>query len=179
MRYWRPLCLVIFLCAVTGSAFASKITMHDGEGSIPFDTLNFTIVLASNGTQCLDNGTPVDCIFNNQVGDTITQIDFTLQIPSLPSSDTCSITSSSPFQECNVAFATLSGPTYEEIFEFYDGSLPTGHEFGLYFDGFQGGTSFTATGVPNPDPSSAPEPASAVLMLAALAGATVLLRSRQ
>jgi len=182
MRFYLG-CTAVLLAAFAGSASASTITMHGGRGSIPFDTLNFNITLDSSGEQCLDSsGNPVACVFQNEVGDTVTQIDLTLQIPSLPSSDTCEIGAGSPFSECNVAFVTITssapgpaGTAYEEIFEFYDGSLPNIDEFGLNFSGFAGGTTFGATAVADPNVAPVPEPGSAILLLTAL-GAAIMLR---
>jgi len=181
MRISRLGCTAVLLATLTGSASASTITMHGGKGSIPFGS-NFTITLDSTtGTDCLDsNLNPVACVFQNQVGETVTQIDLAFQIPSLPSSDTCAIGAGSPFSECNVAFVSISSPgpsgiKYEEIFEFYDGSLPNTNEFGLDFSGFQPGSQFGGTAVADPGGDPVPEPGSAILLLTAL-GAAIMLR---
>jgi hypothetical protein len=169
------------LALVTGSAYASKITMGGGRGSIPFTTLNFNITLDSSATLCLDaNNNPVPCVFQNEVNQTVTQIDLTFEIPSGDKDFTCGILAGSPFSDCSVAFATITpsspGSTDvidEAIFKFFDGSLPNTNEFSLNFAGFKGGDTFGGKAiVSNPTP----EPGSAILLLTALGGALIALR---
>ena len=187
MRFCRLGGTAALLAVMSGSAFASSITMHGGKGSIPFYNLNFTITLSSTGTECLaSDGQAVPCVFQNETDKTVSQIDLTFQIPTGDTGPfTCAITSDSPFQSCNVSFATVftsspgpDGAINEAIFEFYNGSLPNTDEFGLGFTDFAGGSSFGGTAIPDQGSSTVPEPGSAVLLLTAL-GAAVLVFGRK
>ena len=180
MQKHRLVSLVVLLAVAAGPAAASTIQMKGGTGSEPFTTLEFGVDLDKTGANCVGNP---GCIFQNEVyidGSpvTITQINFVFNIPQPPSgSFLCGIEIGSPFSSCTVVLYPNAQDPTQATFEFFNGSLPVGGEFGLYIppnDPFPPNTDLPAQG----NPTSAPEPGSAVLLLTSLAGALLLARSK-
>ena len=179
MRLSNLGCTAVLLAALTGSAYASTITMRGGGGSEPFTTLNFSVDLDATGANCLlPDGTPnPGCIFQNETDVVVTEIDFLFNVPQPPSGEFgCGIAVGSPFSKCTVVETPSAMDPMQVTFEFFDGSLAVGGEFGLSFPvPFPANTDLAATA----NPTSTPEPGSALLLLTCLTGILIVWRGRR
>jgi len=161
-RYPLALVFAVSIAVVPRTSYGSSITMGGGAGSEPFTTFSFSVDLDSRGANCVNNP---GCVFQNETGVTVTEIDFVYDMPL--SSFGCEIAIGSPFSVCeSVATST------QVTFEFFGGALRNGGDFGLSFrDPFPPNTTLSATA------TAAPEPGSAALLLISLTG--IMIASRR